>query len=137
MTQAIAQNTSQLPSLKPATDESMTSEPIAEVMLPILFIGFLIYMFTSLIRYFLDFRLKNKLIEKGMSEQLSAYLADKNELEKQDSIVKWAILFSGIGTGLALTYLTAPVHLHSLAIMAFSLGLSYFAYFLYLRKKNR
>ncbi|TWI85772.1 hypothetical protein IQ13_0940 [Lacibacter cauensis] len=109
----------------------------AEILLPVLFISFLLVILTSLIKYFLDFRLKNKLIERGMQEQLTAYLSAKNEHEKQNEVVKLSILFLGLGLGLLLTYFTAPVDLHSLAIMAMSLGLSYLAYFLYLRKTDR
>lgn len=111
-------------------------EPISQILLPILFISFLVFMLISLVKYFLEFRLKNKLIHRGMSEQLSAYLFDNNDQEKQNEVVKLAILFCGIGLGLTMVYLTAPIHVHSLAIMAFSLGLSYLAYFFYLRRKN-
>ncbi len=120
----------------PNAVDPLASEPIAGIMFPILFMAFLVFMLTLLIKYFLDFRLKNKLIDRGMSEQLTAYLLDKNDREKQQEVIKLAILFCGIGLGLLLTYFTAPIHIHSLAIMAFSLGLSYLAYFLYLRRSN-
>lgn len=111
-----------------------TNDSLGEIILPILFIVFLVFMLVSLIRYFLDYRLKNKLIDRGMSEQLSAYLLEKNDREKQNEVIKLAILFSGLGVGLTTTYFTAPLDIHSLAIMAISLGLSYLAYFFYLRK---
>jgi hypothetical protein len=69
-----------------------------------------------------------------MAEQLSAYLLSNNDQEEQKEVVKMAILFCGIGLGLALAYLTAPIHIHSLAIMAFSIGLSHLAYFFYLKR---
>lgn len=116
--------------------DPLASRPLFEMIFPILFMIFLVFMLVSLIKYFLDYRLKNKLIDRGMTEQLSVYLSNKNDREKQHDAIKLAILFSGIGTGLIVTYLTAPIHLHSLAIMAFCLGLSYFAYFSYLRKKT-
>lgn len=108
----------------------------SEVLLPILFILFLVFVIINLIKYFLDYRIKNKLIERGMTEQLSAFIMDKNFQEKKDDVVKLAIIFTGVGVGLLLTYLTSPINLHSLAIMAFSLGISYLAYFFYLKKKN-
>jgi hypothetical protein len=107
--------------------------PIAAILLPILFLIFLVFMLITLVKYFLDYRLKNKLTERGMSDQLSNY---QSAQEKQNDAIKLAILFCGLGIGLTLTYFTAPIDLHSLAIMAFSLGLSYLAYFLYLRKNN-
>jgi hypothetical protein len=115
---------------------SDTVEPTAGIIFPVLFMAFLVFMLTILVKYFLDYRLKNKLIDRGMSEPLTAYLLDKNDREKQNEAIKLAILFCGIGLGLLLTYLTAPIHIHSLAMMAFSLGLSYLAYFFYLRRSN-
>lgn len=121
----------------PDTDSAtveLPAEPVGQIILPILLIVFLAFMLVSLIKYFLEFRLKSKLINRGMGEQLSAYVSNRDGKEKQQEVMKWAILCFGIGTGLTITYLTAPIHLHSLAIMAFSLGLSYLAYFFYLRK---
>lgn len=116
--------------------DSVNVEPTIQIILPILFISFLAFMLITLIKYFLEFRLKNKLIDRGMSEQLSTYLLNKNDKEKQNEVVKWAILFCGIGAGLFFTYLSAPIDIHSLAIMAFSIGLSYLVYFFYLKKSN-
>lgn len=123
----------EIPNADSATVE-LPAEPVGQIILPILLIVFLAFMLVSLIKYFLEFRLKSKLINRGMGEQLSAYVSNRDGKEKQQEVMKWAILCFGIGTGLTITYLTAPIHLHSLAIMAFSLGLSYLAYFFYLRK---
>lgn len=133
--QAFAQYNS-ISDTKSSSVEPLASEPIAGIILPILLIGFLIFMFVFLVRYFLEYRFKNKLIDRGMAEQLSTYLLSKNEQEKQNETIKLAILFCGIGAGLTMTYLTTPINIHSLAIMAFSIGLSYFAYFFYLRREN-
>lgn len=121
----------------PGADKSSAVEPIREIILTILFISFLIFMLTTLVKYFLDYRLKSKLVDRGMSEQLTAHLSGSNDQDKQKEVIKLAILFCGIGLGLTITYLTAPIHIHSLAIMVFSLGLSYLAYFFYLRKSNK
>lgn len=131
--QAFAQN-ERITAHPPNTIVPGEEAPIGQVLLPILFMAFLIFMLITLIRYFLEFRLKSKLIDRGMTEQLSAYLLDKNAQEKRNEAIKLAILFCGVGAGLGVTYLTAPIHIHSLAIMAFSLGLSYLAYFFYLRR---
>lgn len=117
--------------------ESLPAESHVEFIFPILFMSFLIVMLINLVKYFFEFRLKNKLIDKGMSEQLSNYLSEKNVQEKQNKVIKLAILFCGIGFGLLLTYFSAPVDIHSIAIMSLSLGLSYLAYFLYLKKQSK
>lgn len=116
------------------SDAVNPTHPLGEIVFPILFMAFLAFMLVSLIKYFLDFRLKNKLVDRGMTEQLSGYLLDNNTQEKQAEVIKLAILFCGVGVGLTMIYLTGPIDIHSLAIMAFSIGLSYLAYFFYLRK---
>ncbi len=130
-----AQNTSTA-DLVPNAAGSSQAGPLGEIVLPILFISFLIFMLITVVKYFLEFRIKNKLIDRGMAEQLSAYLLNNNEKEKQHDVAKWAILFCGIGVGLIITYLTSPIDIHSFAIMAFSLGLSYWAYFFYIKNSN-
>lgn len=127
--QPITENTSN--AVEPST------ESMSEMILPILLIIFLVFMLTALIKYFLEFRLKNKLIDRGMAEQLSAYLLGKNAKEKQNEAIKLAILFCGIGMGMLLTYFSAPIDIHSLAIMTLSIGLSYLLYFFYLRRQNK
>ncbi|MCA6364092.1 MAG: hypothetical protein IM638_13715 [Bacteroidetes bacterium] len=113
---------------------TFVTQPVVEMIFPILFMSFLVLMLVTLVNYFLEYRLKNKLIERGMTEQLAAYSLTKNIQEKKNNAIKLAILFCGLGIGLTITYLTAPINIHSLAIMAFSLGLSYLAYFFYIRK---
>lgn len=128
-----AQNTSTA-QLAPNGSDPLHAAPLGEIVLPISFLSFLIFMLITVVKYFLDFRIKNKLIDRGMAEQLSAYLLNNNEKEKQHDIAKWAILLCGIGVGLIIVYLTAPIDIHSFATMAFSMGLSYWAYFFY--RKN-
>ena len=133
--QLFAQNTPTLET-KLKEMEALSEETPIQFIFPILFMSFLIVMLITLVKYFLEFRLKSKLIDKGMAEQLSNYLVEKNEQEKQNEAIKLAILFCGIGLGLLFTYFSAPLNIHSIAIMSLSLGLIYWAYFLYLKKKN-
>ena len=127
-----------IPSISVSSNSNIRpEEPIGHVLLPILFIAFLAVMLVTLIKYFLDFRLKNKLIDRGMAEQLASHLAGKNPKEKQHDTIKLALLFFGVGLGLTVTYFTSPVDIHSIAIMAFCIGLSYLVYFLYLRSASK
>lgn len=136
LTQTLAQNNSKTTK---QLEELQSLHPVSplEFILPVLFISFLIVMLIHLVKYFLEFRLKNKLIDKGMSEQLSSFLSNKNDQEKQNETIKLSILFCCIGLGLLLTYFSAPVDFHSLAIMSFCFGLSYLLYFFYLKKQGK
>lgn len=134
---AVAQkNENQLPNDSGSAVGSLTSDPKIEIIFPILFISFLVFMLISVVRYFLEFRLKNKMIDRGMTEKILAYSFNKNDGNQYDDVIKLAILFCGLGMGLAITYLAGPINILSLAIMAFSIGLSYFAYFFYLRMQK-
>lgn len=135
---AVAQNNGdQLPTNSGNIIVPATSAPMGELIFPIIFISFLVFMLISVVKYFLEFRLKNKMIDRGMTEQILAYSFNKNDDDKFNDVIKLAILFCGLGMGLAITYLAGPINILSLAIMAFSIGLSYFAYFLYLRKQKK
>lgn len=130
-------NGDQLPKYSGNAIVPTTSAPISELIFPILFISFLVFMLISVIKYFLEFRLKNKMIDRGMTEQILTYSFNKNDDNKFDGVIKLAILFCGLGMGLAITYLAGPINILSLAIMSFSIGLSYFAYFFYLRNQKK
>lgn len=115
------------------TSAQSTDAPISE-MLPMVFMAILAYMLLTAIRYFLDFRIKNKLIERGIAEHLTSLLATKDAEERKNDALKYALLFVGTGAGFLLAYFTAPLNLHSLAIMALSIGISYLAYYRFLKK---
>ncbi|TXD71375.1 DUF6249 domain-containing protein [Aequorivita antarctica] len=115
----------------------LTSEPMIGIIFPILFISFLVFMLISVVKYFLEFRLKNKMIDRGMTEKILDYSLNKNDDNKFDDVIKLAILFCGLGMGLAITYLAGPINILSIAIMAFSIGLSFLTYFFYLRKRKK
>ncbi|KQB99493.1 hypothetical protein [Pedobacter sp. Hv1] len=114
-------------------DKSFQVEPF----LPVLSIGLLIYFIIYLVKFILEHRLKNKIIDLGISEQLSASILEKNGKNKYDDAMKLAIICFGIGTGLIITYYTMPLNIHSLAIMAFSVGASYLSYFFYLKNQQK
>lgn len=105
-----------------------------EILLPLFAIALVVTMAIQITRYVLDYRLKNKIIDRGISEQIASSLLEKSVTDKKEDSIKWAFLLLGLGGGLTVAYQTMPLDIHSLAIMAFSLGLSYLAYYLYLRK---
>lgn len=117
--------------------EPATTSSLGETLIPVLVIGFVVFMLITLVKYFLEFRLKNKLIDKGMSEQFSAYLLHKNDQDRKSEIMKLAILCCGISGGLTLTYFTAPIDIHSLAIMTFSIGISFLLYYFFLKRSKK
>jgi hypothetical protein len=107
---------------------------LIQSLVPLFAISLVVILLIQITRFILDYKLKNKIIDRNISEQLAASILVKSETDKKDETIKWAFLLLGLSGGLTLTYYSRPIDIHSVAIMAFSLGLSYLAYFLYLRR---
>lgn len=89
----------------------------------------------TLVRLLLNFWLKSKLIGKGMGgPEVEKFI--QRDKENKDYAVKWFLLFLGTGTGLAIIGIF-PLGWLSVAILAFSLSMSFLAYLYYLNRKQR
>ncbi|HMQ06971.1 MAG TPA: hypothetical protein PKC30_06690 [Saprospiraceae bacterium] len=99
--------------------------------------GLLVFMTITLVKFILDHRLKNKIIDRGVSEKISTAILEKSIKNKSDEAMKYAILLCGMAFGLIVTYYTLPVHIHSLAIMALCIGASFLGYFFYLKQQDQ
>lgn len=124
------------PNLDAEIAKSVTEINAIESLMPLFILAPFFIMIVQITKSILDYRLKNKIIDRGISEQLANSILQKSVTDKKDDSVKWAFLLLGLSGGLTVTYQTMPLNLHSLALMTFSIGLSYLAYFFYLRKKN-
>jgi hypothetical protein len=116
--------------------EPINQTPGKEIIAPVIIVSLLIFLIVSVTKYILEYRLKSKIVNKGISEQLTSALFNNNGVTKKDEAMKWAILLCGIAIGMTITYYTMPLHLHSLAIIAFSIGVSYLVYFFYLKNRK-
>src|SRR6266700_5414195 len=85
---------------------------------------FMVFILTLLKRIF-EYRLKNKIIDKGIPENIASSANQRHTDEESIIAVKWFAILTGIGVGLTVIYYTQPLGLHSLAIMAFSIALSF------------
>jgi hypothetical protein len=132
-----------------ATLHSQAQEPINPIMdhdfmrdllqsiAIILVVVFISSFILSMIKMFLDSRLKNKLIDKGASETIVSQLLQPFEKENKNINIKWFSVFAGIGLGLALIGEFQPLGIHSLAIMSFCLAASFLGYHLFTRKSEK
>lgn len=108
-----------------------------EQLLPVFPIVLFVVLVISVTKYLLDFRLKNKIIDRGISEQLANSILAKSESDKKDDAAKWAFLLIGLSGGLIAAYYTAPLDIHSLAIIVLSIGLSFMANYFYLTNSRK
>ncbi|RPD42277.1 hypothetical protein [Chitinophaga barathri] len=86
-----------------------------------------------IIKSVLDHRLRSKLVDKGVTDKVAEQFLQPVNRDLRSQALKWCLMLAGAGIGLTAVYYTLPLDIHSLAIMAFSIALSYLAYFLYLK----
>lgn len=96
----------------------------------------IMWFILSIINKFMDFRLKNKIIEKGITDHLANSILQPTATENRNINVKWFALLLGIGTGLLTVNYTTPLGFHSLAYMAFSLAFAFLGYYIFLKQSG-
>jgi len=109
------------------------SRQLFEIPAMMLIFFFVIVFILTIIKLILDHRLKMKMIDKGVSDKVVEQFLKPNRKDVKSQAIKWFLVLAGIGVGLTFTSIFLPVGVHSVAIMAFSLGLSFFAYYTYLK----
>ncbi len=88
-----------------------------------------------IIRQSLDFKLRNKIIDKGTSEPIVAQiLQPESNKEKRNYLLQWFFILAAIGLGFTIMNITKPFGLHSLAIMAFSIAAGFGGYYFFTRE---
>ena len=110
------------------------SEEMLQVAAAIFVVGMFMYFIINILKRILEHRLKNKIVDKGISENIAqSILATRTTEDNRNVNIKWFAIFAGIGVGLTGVYLTRPLSFHSLAIMAFSVSLSFLGYYFFAR----
>ncbi len=96
------------------------------------------FFILALIKRILDYRLKNKVIDKQVTEGMAlSVLGESNLQEGRFLNVKWFALLSGIGIGLLIVKFTQPLGIHSFAIMFLSIAASFLGYHLFLSSQGK
>jgi len=91
----------------------------------------------SMLKRFLDFRIKSKIVEKGIQETLALSILKSSTKEDGTINFKWFSILAGIGAGLTIVNYTLPLGIHSLAIMSFSMALSFLGYYYFLKQSGK
>ena len=73
----------------------------------------------------------HKIIDKGVSESAASSLLQTTPKNDQLTTIKWVCILAGIGGGLMIVNYTQPLGIHSLATMAFSISVSFLAYYFF------
>jgi hypothetical protein len=100
-------------------------------------IGLFMIFILAIVKRIIDNRLKDKIVEKGIPENVISSILQTNPKEDRNINIKWFAILAGMGIGLTIIYYTLPLGIHSLAIMAFCLAASFLGYFFFLRQSEK
>ena len=108
---------------------------IFEICAAIFVTGMVMFFIMIVMKKIFEHRLKNKIVDKGISEVVAqSLLENRSTGENKNANIKWFAILAGIGIGLTGVNYTQPLGFHSLAIMAFSISLSFLGYYFFTRK---
>jgi len=111
----------------------MSNSEIFEVCATIFVVGLFMLFILTVMKQIFEHRLKNKILDKGMSENIATSILSTHGNENKNTNIKWFAILAGIGIGLTGVNYTQPLGFHSLAIMAFSISLSFLGYYFFTR----
>jgi hypothetical protein len=100
-------------------------------------IGLFMIFILTIMKRILDHRLKNKILERGITDSVALSILQTNPNENRNINIKWFAILTGLGAGLTIVDFTRPLGIHSLAIMTFCVAASFLGYFYYLRKTEK
>ena len=104
----------------------------------IIFLLALVMVFIlSILKRFLEFRIKNKIVEKGVNENLVSSILKPDTREDGAINFKWFSMLASLGVGLTIVNYTLPLGIHSLAIMSFSMAASFLGYHYFLKRASK
>jgi hypothetical protein len=121
-----------------AQGDRLYIEPeLLRIIATIVMISLFMYFILTIIRRVFEYRLKNKIVDKGISENIASSILETKNSENKNINFKWFAILAGVGIGLAIANYTRPLGLHSLAIISFSISLSFLAYYLFVRQTEK
>lgn len=117
-------------------DPTMIDKDLIKIGISIFVMGLLMMFILVILKLILDYRLKNKIIENAIPENIASTILQTNLKENRNNNLKWFAIMVGLGIGFTIIKYTFPIGIHSLAIMAFCLAGSFLAYF-YFSKQSK
>ncbi len=88
-----------------------------------------LFLLLEFVRYFFDYRLREKAINQGISEEMAAIIFPSENKSRQNRALRWSLLMAGLGVGLIVVKYTSPLGFHSPAIMFFAVSIANFLYY--------
>jgi hypothetical protein len=113
------------------------NEELFQIAAAIFVVGMFMYFIINIMKQIFEHRLKNKIVDKGISENIAQSILETKTGASKYANIKYFAILAGIGIGLTGVNYTQPLGFHSLAIMAFSISLSFLGYYLFIRNAEK
>ena len=120
-----------------AQENSEMNEDVFRAFAAIAVLLSFMFFILAVLKKIFEYRLKNKIVEKGINENIASSILQTSPKEGIHINIKWFAILAGIGAGLMIVYYTQPLGIHSLAIMAFSISLSFLGYYFFIRQVGK
>ena len=110
-----------------------TLEKDIQVMIGfIIIIALVSFTILTFIKRWMEYRIKNKLIASGLSENIINSILQDGTNRNKNSNIKWFAILASVGAALTIINYTLPLGIHSIAIMAFCVSAGFLGYFFFL-----
>ncbi|PSL33887.1 hypothetical protein [Dyadobacter jiangsuensis] len=102
----------------------------------VLLVALILAFLLELTRRYFQYRVKEKILESGVSEELAALLLQPDRRHNLQTCVKWLAIFLGMALGFTIVSLTNPAPWAALAVLSLCLSGSFAGYYLFLKKSD-
>lgn len=85
----------------------------------------------NIMKRIMEFRIKNKVVDKGIPEHLADKLLQPAQEENGNTSIKWFFMLAGLGVAFSIINYTQPVGIHSIATLAFCMAASFLGFYLF------
>jgi hypothetical protein len=120
-----------------AQDNQKIDRELMRVLAVLSVMVLIVVFILTFLRYILESRLKHRIIDKGITDQLATSILQTTKRDDKLQTIKWACLLAATGAGLLAVYYTLPMDVHSFAIMAFSTSIGYMGYYYFLKQSQK
>jgi len=103
----------------------------------IFLVGLFMWFCLAVMKRLMDNKLRNKIVDKGVPDNVVSSILKTNPKEDLNSNIKWFAILMGLGVALTAIHYTLPLGIHSLAIMAFCIAASFLGYFFFLKQSDK
>lgn len=103
----------------------------------VLLVAFILVFLLELTRRYFRYRLKERILESGATEELATLLLQPDRRENLRGCIKWLAIFLGLTLGFAVISFLNPAVWAALAVLSLCLSGSFLAYYLFLKRTDQ